>query len=254
MDRAQLKDFLDQKWELYEHPSFIEADPIQIPHRFQKKQDIEIAGFLTAAIAWGNRKSIITNALKMMALMDEAPHDFVLNHQPKDLDRFEGFVHRTFNAQDLQTYVRALGQLYARYDSLEEHFVQYQDDLGLQNAISNFKRIFFDGLDSSRTQKHLADPSKGSAAKRINMWLRWMVRFADRGVDFGIWKTVEPNKLSCPLDVHTGRVARALGLLKRKQQDGKAVLELDQSLRRLDPVDPVKYDFALFGIGVYEDF
>lgn len=254
MERAQLKEFLDQKWELYEHPNFIEADPIQIPHRFQKKQDIEIAGFLTATIAWGNRKSIITNALKMMALMDEAPHDFVLNHQPKDLDRFEGFVHRTFNAQDLQTYVQALGKLYARYDSLEEHFIQYQDELGLQNAISNFKRIFFEGLDSSRTQKHLADPSKGSAAKRINMWLRWMVRSADRGVDFGIWNTIKPNKLSCPLDVHTGRVARALALLKRKQQDCKAVSELDQSLRGLDPIDPVKYDFALFGIGVYEDF
>lgn len=254
MDRVQLKEFLDQKWELYENPTFIEADPIQIPHHFYKKQDIEIAGFLTATIAWGNRKSIITNALKMMALMDNAPHDFVRNHQPKDLDRFEGFVHRTFNAQDLQTYVRALGKLYSRYHSLEEHFIQHQNELGLQNAISNFKSIFFEGLDSSRTQKHLADPSKGSAAKRINMWLRWMIRSADRGVDFGIWNQIPTRLLSCPLDVHTGRVARALGMLHRKQQDAKTVLELDLALRDLDPKDPVKYDFALFGLGAHEGF
>ena len=248
-----LKEFLDEKWERYERPDFIPNDPIQIPHRFSKKQDIEIAGFLTASIAWGNRKSIITNATKMMSLMDEAPHDFIANHQEKDLERFDGYVHRTFNQEDLKTFVRALGGLYKQHQSLEAFFVENAQTGDLQQAITVFKQVFFKGMPNNRAQKHVADPARGSAAKRINMWLRWLVRPADRGVDFGIWKEIPTAWLSCPLDVHTGRVARELGLLKRKQNDAKALLELDSSLRRFDPVDPIKYDFALFGLGVHEN-
>jgi len=249
-----LKDFLDAKWEQYEHPDFIAADPIQIPHRFSIKQDIEIAGFLTASIAWGNRKSIINNATKMMELMDYAPADFIRNHQKEDLDRFDGFVHRTFNQEDLKTFVSALAGLYNTYESLEDFFVAHSSEIDLQASIVQFKRAFFEDFPNNRAQKHVADPSKGSAAKRINMWLRWMVRPADRGVDFGIWKNIPTSYLSCPLDVHTGRVARELGLLTRKQNDAKTVYALDASLRALDPIDPVKYDFALFGLGIYDKF
>lgn len=247
-----LKEFLDAKWEQYEHPDFIKDDPIQIPHHFSLKQDIEIAGFLTASIAWGNRKSIITNATKMMQLMDEAPYDFVLNYHEKDLCRFDGFVHRTFNGDDMKTFVRALGRLYRAYQSLEGFFAGHAIDGSLQTAIAAFKRAFFQDFPDNRATKHVADPSRGSSAKRINMWLRWMVRSADRGVDFGIWKNIPPAWLSCPLDVHTGRIARQLGLLNRKQNDAKALMELDANLRYLDPTDPVKYDFALFGLGVHE--
>lgn len=248
-----LKEFLDEKWERYERPDFIPNDPIQIPHRFTKKQDIEIAGFLTASIAWGNRKSIITNATKMMSLMDEAPYEFITNYQEKDLERFDGFVHRTFNQEDLKTFVRALARLYKQHQSLEAFFVENAPAGDLQQAITRFKQAFFKYQPNNRAQKHVADPARGSAAKRINMWLRWLVRPADRGVDFGIWKELPTAWLSCPLDVHTGRVARELGLLKRKQNDAKALLELDGSLRQFDPLDPVKYDFALFGLGVHEN-
>ena len=254
MKKTEIKAFLDEKAVQYESLDFISADPIQIPHSFTKKEDIEISGFLTATIAWGNRKSIITNAQKMMGLMDNAPHDFVLHHQEKDLKRFEGFVHRTFNAEDMSYFVRALKYIYTQHHGLEAVFAQATQKTDLQTAIHHFKQLFFSLPHPSRTQKHVSDPLKGSAAKRLNMYLRWMVRSDKKGVDFGLWKSISPAQLSCPLDVHSGNVARKLKLLKRKQNDAKALAELDHNLRKMDVQDPVKYDFALFGLGVFEKF
>ena len=254
MTKAELKTFLDEKVEQYNHPKFLEDDPLQIPHRFTKKEDIEISGFLTATIAWGNRKSIINNASRLMELLDNAPYDFVLNHSESDLDRLAPFVHRTYNGIDLQYFIKSLQHIYQNHYGLEAIFVQYQNALSLQSAISNFKKVFFELPHEVRTMKHVSDPIKGSAAKRINMFLRWMVRDGSTGVDFGIWKGLKPGQLSCPLDVHSGNVARKLKLLKRKQNAAKALAELDKNLRKLDPLDPVKYDFALFGLGVFEKF
>ncbi len=254
MTKSELKEFLDEKAEQYEHPKFLEADPIQIPHRFTKKEDIELSAFLTATIAWGNRKSIINNASKLMELLDNSPHDFILNCETKDLDGLGSFVHRTFNGADLQFFIKALQNIYNNHGGLETVFTNFQTKKSIQPAISHYKTIFFELEHLSRTQKHVSDPLKGSAAKRINMFLRWMVRPADKGVDFGLWKQLPPAILSCPLDVHPGNVARKLKLLKRKQNDAKALYELDTSLRKLDSVDPVKYDFALFGLGVFEKF
>ena len=254
MKKAEIKAFLDEKAAQYESLDFISADPIQIPHSFTKKVDIEISGFLAATIAWGNRKSIITNAQKMMGLMDNAPHDFVLHHQEKDLKRFEGFVHRTFNAEDMSYFVRALKHIYTQHHGLEAVFAHATQKTDLQTAIHHFKQLFFSLSHPNRTQKHVSDPLKGSAAKRLNMYLRWMVRSDKKGVDFGLWKSISPAQLSCPLDVHSGNVARKLKLLKRKQNDAKALVELDHNLRKMDAQDPVKYDFALFGLGVFEKF
>ncbi|NAY91049.1 TIGR02757 family protein [Muricauda sp. JGD-17] len=254
MNSTEIKNFLEEKVVKYNHPKFLEDDPLQIPHRFSKKEDIEISGFLTATIAWGNRKSIIKNASHLMELLDQAPHDFVLNHSKKDLKKLETFVHRTFNGMDLGYFVTSIQNIYVNHGGLETLFTKNQEDKSLQPAISKFKSVFFELPHNSRTTKHVSDPSKGSAAKRINMYLRWMVRDNSTGVDFGIWKNIGPACLSCPLDVHSGRVARKLGLLRRKQNDAKAVMELDKSLRKLDPQDPVKYDFALFGLGVFEKF
>ena len=250
----ELKEFLDLKANHYQSQDFISADPIQIPHRFTKKEDIEIAGFLTATIAWGNRTSIIKNANKMMKLMDEAPFDFIVNHQTSDLDVFDGFVHRTFNATDLKYFVQAIKNLYMNKGGLEFCITQHVSKMPLQTALHHFKKDFFELPHELRTEKHLADPLKGSAAKRINMYLRWMVRPNTSGVDFGLWKSMHPRNLSCPLDVHSGTVARKLGILNRKQNDAKAVLELDKQLRIMDSEDPVKYDFALFGLGAFEKF
>lgn len=252
--KTDLKDFLNSKVEQYNHPRFIESDPIQVPHLFSKKEDIEIAGFLTATIAWGNRKSIINNAHKMMQLLDNAPHDFVINHQESDLEKLLPFVHRTFNGDDFIQFVQSLQHIYKTHQGLEHLFSQYTKTFSTQNAISLFKQHFFEIPHLPRTQKHISDPLKNSAAKRINMFLRWMVRNDATGVDFGIWKSLSPSQLSCPLDVHSGNVARKLGLLKRSQNDAKALNELDVALRKLDPNDPVKYDFALFGLGVFEGF
>lgn len=249
-----LKDFLDEKVLLYNNFDFIESDPIAIPHQFSSKEDIEIAGFLAATIAWGNRKSIITNANKLMHLFGNAPLDFILSHKDHHLDRLDGFVHRTFNDVDLKTFVKALKNIYQNHNGLESVFAKNATSKSLQQSISDFKTLFFEIEHLPRTQKHISDPNKNSAAKRINMFLRWMVRQDSKGVDFGIWKTISPAALSCPLDVHSGNVARKLGLLQRSQNDGKAVAELDQSLRLLDPKDPTKYDFALFGLGVFENF
>ena len=250
----ELKQFLDAKVEQYNTIKFIETDPIQIPHSFSKKEDIEIAAFLTATIAWGNRKSIIKNAQRFVALMDHAPYDFVMTHEPQDLSVFEGFVHRTFNSTDAKQFIKSLRHIYSKHDGMESVFFQNSKDGRLQYAIHKFKTLFFEMEHPKRTEKHISDPLKNSAAKRLNMFLRWMVRPNDTGVDFGLWPTLSPSQLSCPLDVHSGNVARKLGLLKRKQNDAKALEELDKNLRLLDEKDPVKYDFALFGLGVFESF
>jgi len=250
MTPSELFDFLEEKVVLYNHTNFIESDPIQIPHLFSLKQDIEIAGFLSATIAWGNRKMIIRNAKKMLELMENSPYDFVMSHSDNDLEKLQYFVHRTFNGDDFIGFIKSLKNIYNQYFSLENIFNRYDD---LQFAIHHFKKDFFKTTHLLRTEKHISDPLKGSAAKRINMFLRWMVR-DDKKVDFGIWKTISPSKLSCPLDVHSGRVARKLGLLTRNQNDAKALQELDFNLRKLDKNDPVKYDFALFGLGVFESF
>mgnify|MGYP001206226673 FL=1 len=254
MDQRELKEFLDEKVMLYNNPSFIESDPIQIPHLFSKKEDIEISGFLTAIISWGNRKMIIRNALKMMELLDNAPYDFIINHQKSDLKPFKNFVHRTFNSEDLYQFIKSLEHLYKKHQGLEKTLAIIGEKTTYIEAIHNLKKIFFEIPHLQRTKKHISDPLKNSAAKRINMFLRWMVRNDQTGVDFGIWKTHNAANLSCPLDVHSGNVARKLALLSRKQNDWKAVTELDINLRKLDHEDPVKYDFALFGLGVFEKF
>ena len=252
--RSELKSFLDYKVEQYNSPEFIKSDPVQIPHQFSKKEDIEIAGFLTATIAWGNRKSILNNASNLMELLDHSPFDFVMNHSETDLFSLENFVHRTFNGTDLRYFVQSLKNIYLEHDGLEAVFTKNAEAKSLQISIHQFKQLFFELPHPLRTQKHVSDPLKNSAAKRINMFLRWMIRNDSAGVDFGIWKSLFPAQLSCPLDVHSGNTARKLGLLKRKQNDGKALVELDYSLRKLDPIDPVKYDFALFGLGVFEKY
>lgn len=251
---SELKEFLDEKVELYNTPNFIESDPIQIPHQFSIKEDIEIAGFLAATIAWGNRKMIINNAQKMIQLMGNAPFDFVMSHTETDLERFDMFVHRTFNSQDLKTFIKALQNIYKNHDGMENVFSRSVENNSTQKAISTFKNVFFEIPHQNRTQKHISDPMNGSAAKRLHMMLRWFCRQDNKGVDLGIWKSIPPSALSCPLDVHSGTVARKLELLTRKQNDAKALAELDFNLRELDPNDPVKYDFALFGLGVFEKF
>lgn len=254
MKKSELKSFLDFKVEQYNNPAFIQTDPVQIPHKFSKKEDIEISGFLTATIAWGNRKSILNNASGLMDLLDNAPYEFVMNHEESDLMGLENFVHRTFNGSDLQFFIYSLRNIYTNHGGLEEIFSNHARKNDLQPAIHEFRKIFFEIDHPERTKKHVSDPFRNSAAKRINMFLRWMVRKDNAGVDFGIWNSINPSQLSCPLDIHSGNTARKLGLLSRKQNDARAVKELDASLRRLDPMDPVKYDFALFGLGVFEKY
>ncbi len=248
----KLKELLDIKHEEYNNIAFIENDPIQIPHKFKKKEDIEISGFLTATIAWGNRKSIINSSKRMMELLENDPHEFIINHSDKDLKSLTKFVHRTFNGYDFIQFIKSLKNIYCNYGGLEMVFFNNMKDNSLHNSIHQLKNIFFEIEHLKRTKKHVSDPFKGSAAKRINMFLRWMVRKDDKGVDFGIWNSINQKNLSCPLDIHSGNIARKLGILKRKQNDHKAVLELDNSLRKYDESDPVKYDFALFGMGVNE--
>lgn len=251
---TELREFLEEKVLQYNTPDFIELDPVQIPHLYSLKEDIEISGFLTATISWGNRTSILKSARRMMELMGNSPYDFIMNHRERDLKKMEVFVHRTFNSTDLQTFIEALKHLYQNQSGLEGIFNQYKEADSIQPAIHHLKREFFNVPHLARTRKHLSDPFNGSAAKRINMYLRWMVRKDGAGVDFGIWDKISPSILSCPLDLHSGNVARKLGLLNRKQNDSKAVTELDRKLREFDPEDPVKYDFALFGLGIYEGF
>ena len=250
----ELKEFLDEKVHQYNTLDFIETDPVQIPHRYTLKEDQEIAGFLAATIAWGNRKMIINNADKMMDLMGNSPYDFVMNFSDADLDRMDGFIHRTFNAEDLKYFMKSLRNIYTSHQGLEDIFAQHQTNDSIQEAISKFKTIFFEVDPLERSKKHVSDPLNNSAAKRINMYLRWMVRKDANGVDLGIWNSIPTSILSCPLDVHSGNVARKLGILTRKQNDAKALKELDSKLREMDAVDPVKYDFALFGLGVFEGF
>ncbi len=254
LHKNDLKEFLDAKVEKYNTLNFIESDPIQIPHQFSKKEDIEIAGFLSATIAWGNRTMIIRNSKRMMELMDNAPFDFIMNHTENDLKATQGFVHRTFNNIDLQHFIKSLHHIYTKYNGLEAVLKPMDVELDYKNSIANLKDLFFEIPHQSRTEKHISNPLKNSAAKRINMFLRWMVRNDNAGVDFGIWKSHSPSRLSCPLDVHSGNVARKLNILNRKQNDWKAVSELDKALRAFDASDPVKYDFALFGLGVFEKF
>ena len=254
MNRYEIKSFLDEKAFKYESPSFINEDPIQIPHKFSVKEDIEISGFLTSIISWGNRKIIIKNANLLMNLMDNSPFDFVLNHNKNDLNNLNQFVHRTFNSKDLCFFIKSLYNIYKNKGGLEYVFKTNKESKNLNQVIHNFKNIFFSINHQQRTKKHISDPLKGSAAKRINMFLRWMVRSSKKGVDFGLWKNIDSGQLSCPLDVHSGRVARSLSLIKRKQNDNLALMELDSMLRKFDCKDPVKYDFALFGLSKYEKF
>ena len=259
MKKEALQDFLDQKALEYEHPFFLEEDPIQLPHRYHRKEDIEISGFLVALIAWGNRKSILKSGDRLLELLDHAPYDYVMGHTPKDLKTLRSFVHRTFQGEDLTFMLSALRRLYVEEGGLEGFFSgrapQENTILSpLQTRISELRSFVFEAPHQKRIEKHLADPRAGSAAKRINMFLRWMVRPAQKGVDFGLWPGIGCHELSCPLDVHTATVARKLGLLQRKQNDAKTVVELDAALRSFDPEDPVKYDFALFGLGAYEKF
>ena len=254
MNPSELKDFLDEKVLQYNTLDFIESDPVQIPHLFSQKEDIEIAGFLSATIAWGNRTMIIKNSHRMMDLMGNAPYDFIMSHTENDLERLETFVHRTFNGIDFTSFIRSLQHIYTNHGGLEMVFSKHQETYSMQKCIHEFKKIFFEIPHQNRTQKHISDPLNNSAAKRINMYLRWMIRQDNKGVDLGIWKSISPASLSCPLDVHSGNVARKLGILTRKQNDGKALSELDTKLREFDNTDPVKYDFALFGLGVFEGF
>lgn len=254
MRKSEIKNFLDEKANHYESPKFIIDDPIQIPHDFSQKEDIEISAFLVATIAWGNRKSIIKNGKQLVQLMDMAPFDFIRNHNAKERSKLIKFVHRTFNSTDLAYFIKALQHIYSVHGGLEALFEKHATPNSLQPAIHAFKQIFFALPHPERTKKHVSDPQKGSAAKRINMFLRWMVRSAEKQVDFGLWKSLSPRQLSCPLDVHSGNVARKLNLITRKQNDAKALFELDHSLRKMDMIDPVKYDFALFGLGVFEKF
>jgi uncharacterized protein (TIGR02757 family) len=254
MTQIELYEFLEEKVVQYNKPIFIESDPIQIPHAFSSKEDIEIAGFLTAIISWGNRKMIIKSAHKMMLILGNTPYDFVRSHSENDLKRLEYFVHRTFNGEDFAALVRGLKHIYEKHGGLENVFTTMLSPTSLQPNIHHLKKLMFEIEHPQRTQKHISDPLNNSAAKRINMFLRWMVRYDQAGVDLGIWRNIPMAKLSCPLDVHSGNVARKLGLLTRKQNDAKALAELDQNLRTFDALDPVKYDYALFGLGVFEDF
>ena len=285
-----LKEFLDQKADLYNRPGFIENDPICIPHKFKLRQDIEIMGFWAAMLSWGQRKTIINKCHELIRLMDGAPYDFITNHQNKDLKRFGGFKHRTFNDTDTLYFVEFFKQHYRNYQSLESAFNPLSDglktqvfrdefvDIGpddthpipttsspcyahemesrvVENALNYFRSYFFSLPDfPRRTIKHVSSPLQKSTCKRLNMFLRWMVRDDGRGVDFGIWKSIRPADLICPTDLHVERVARKLKLITRKQVDWLTAIELTENLRHFDPADPVKYDFALFGLGIEEQY
>ncbi len=252
---ADLHSFLEAKHDLYNRPDFVLSDPIQIPHRFEAKEDIEIAAFLSATIAWGKRQMIIRNASNMMALMDNAPADFVRNAEDSDLEKLLPFVHRTFNGFDFIYFISSLQNLYRKHGGLHGVFADAITKHGtMREAIIEFRNLFFELPYPERTQKHVANVLKNSAAKRINLFLMWMIRQDKRGVHFGLWKNISPALLMMPIDVHSGNVARKLGLLTRKQNDWKAVEELTSQLRHLDAADPTKYDFALFGLGIFEKF
>ena len=255
-DVKKLKNLLDEKVRLYNQPSFIDKDPVSVPHHFTKKQDIEIAGLFAAVLAWGNRTSIINNCNRLMQWMHEAPHEFVLHHKEKDLRRFLAFAHRTFNATDLLYFISFLQYHYTSHSSLEDAFVtrkKYDHDT-VEQALIHFHNYFFSIEHPERTRKHISTPERKSACKRINMYLRWMVRKDSNGVDFGIWKKISPRQLICPLDVHVARVAQRLGLLENEKSNWNNALQLTLQLRELNPADPAVYDYALFGLGMAERF
>jgi len=256
-EERKLKDFLNRKADEYNQPSFIASDPVCIPHRYSKKQDIEIAGFFASIFAWGNRTTIIAKSTELMKLMDDAPHQFITQHEETDLRSFLQFKHRTFNTTDLLYFLSFLKFHYATSASLETAFSKCMErgDETIEKALNGFHHYFFSLPDAPpRTRKHIASPQRGSTCKRINMYLRWMVRSDNNGVDFGIWSKISPSQLVCPIDLHVARVARRFGLIDRNGLDWTTALELTAHLRRLDPADPVKYDFALFGLGVMERF
>ncbi|MCG8476153.1 MAG: TIGR02757 family protein [Cytophagales bacterium] len=253
MEFQHLQELLEEKAQQYNQPGFIPNDPVSIPHAYTKKQDIEIAGFWAAVLAWGQRKTIIRKCRELFDCMDNSPHDFVLHHQENDLKPFLDFKHRTFNSVDALYFIAFFRRFYQTHNSLEEAFLLdwKENDMHVGKALSGFHRFFCDHEDfPSRTRKHIASPERNSACKRLNMFLRWMVRKDGKGVDFGIWDRISPSQLICPCDVHVDRVARKLGLISRKQTDWKTALELTESLKRFDPADPVRYDFALFGLGI----
>ena len=252
MNQKLLKQLLDEKYNAFNHASFITSDPISVPHRFSKKQDIEIAGLFAALLAWGNRTTIINSANRLMKLMEESPHDFILNHKEKDRQRFEKWVHRTFQFEDLLYFLEFLQYHYKSHESLETAFSSgmSEKDATIENGLIHFHRYFFSLPHLPRTEKHMQTPLRKSACKRISLYLRWMVRSDERGVDFGLWKSISPAQLICPLDVHVHRTAMSLKLITRKQADWLTAMELTKSLQKFDPSDPVKYDFALFGLGM----
>lgn len=246
-------DLLEKKAIQYNQPDFIPHDPISIPHRFTVKQDIEIMGFWAAVLAWGQRKTIINKCLELANMMDNSPYDFVLNHQESDLKRFLSFKHRTFNPTDTLYFIHFFQNFYRAHASLELAFSQFvaPEDETIENGLIGFHDFFSDSeYFPARTRKHIATPVRKSSCKRFNMFLRWMVRKDDNGVDFGIWHTIRPDQLVCPCDVHVDRVARLLGLIKRPKTDWQTAKELTSSLKLIDPKDPAKYDFALFGLGI----
>ena len=254
-DKKELKEFLEEKTRQYNQVSFIETDPVSIPHSFISEQDIEISALLTATISWGQRKTIIRNARRLMDLMGNRPHYFIMNATADDLKALRSFRHRTFNEEDLMYFIRSLQNIYHNHGGLKKVFTSlYREGGSVFNAICGFRQMFLSLAGPARTAKHVSNPLTGSPAKRINMFLRWMVRRDSNGVDFGIWRDIDQGALQIPLDVHTGNVSRKLSLLNRKQNDWIAVEELTGVLRSFDPADPVKYDFALFGLGVFEKF
>jgi uncharacterized protein (TIGR02757 family) len=248
---ADLKDFLDAKVGQYNRPEFLENDPIVIPHLFNEKQDIEIAGLFAASLAWGQRVTIINNCKRLLQFMDNAPYQFIVEHTERDLKPFLTFQHRTFGPVDVLYFIEFLSWYYKQYESLEQAFLVDSSEISIEKGLINFRKMFFSLPDyPERTKKHIATPERKSACKRLNMYLRWMIRKDFCGVDFGIWSKIKPSQLVCPCDVHVERVARKLKLIKRKQVDWQTALELTQNLRQFDPEDPVKYDFALFGLGL----
>jgi uncharacterized protein (TIGR02757 family) len=252
---VELKVFLEEKYLQYNTPSFIECDPISVPHRFTGLCDREISGFLTAAIAWGRRDLILRSSRMLLERMDNSPFDFIMSAGEDELSLLSGFVHRTFNGYDCIYFIRGLRHIYSHFGSMEDVLLKGMSESGsLRDGLSYLRSEFFALPHAQRNEKHFADVNGGAAGKRLNMFLRWMVRKDNRGVDFGIWKRIDQASLYIPLDLHSGNTARRLGLLKRKMNDWKAVEELTEVLRSFDPADPVKYDFALFGLGVFDGF
>lgn len=252
MKRAEVQELLDERYQSVNPRAFIQEDPLSIPRAYSQKEDIEIIAFLTATISWGQRPTILKNAKALEEGMGGKPYEFIINAAPDEIEAFHRFQHRTFNATDLRHFLSALQHIYQEWGGMHELFREglNEEDTDLKNGIFRFRKVFFSLPHDQRTEKHVADPFKNSPSKRLNMFLRWMVR--DDAIDIGIWKDLGAHRLSCPLDLHSAKVARKLGLIERKQNDARTVAELDRALRRFDPGDPVKYDIALHSMGVEE--